>query len=185
MKQRKFLITFRDKRDGRLRQWRSEGTTKQQAASKLLERFLAEVKESERILCIASGNPDLFPAPTTIDDFQVEPSKAIDPKDKSKPLVIDWQSMGWPQGTMVKRSAHWMKERCMKGQPQVGIVVGFDHYEDANGLVNSWPTVKWEGASTSGVGSTHPMNVNLYRKKERDMAPMVVMNLEKGEYHED
>ncbi len=77
-------------------------------------------------------------------------------------------------GTIVKRSAHWFKERGITVKSrEIGIIVGIDHYGmfDATGkLVNicAWPTIHWEGCI--GPSGCHPCNVELCRRDDRDRA---------------
>lgn len=86
-----------------------------------------------------------------------------------KHTVIDWMAMGCPIGTMVCRSEFCMREKCMKGKPQIGIITNFKHFADSRGIVITWPVVAWEGCRT-GDSINHPANVDIYRKKEKKNA---------------
>lgn len=68
-------------------------------------------------------------------------------------------------GTLVKRSDHWNKERCIKPRTklQIGIIVGFEFFQEGYRRIVTWPVIHWEGAACQSL--THPANVALYRKQ--------------------
>lgn len=78
--------------------------------------------------------------------------------------VVDFRNHR--HGTLVRRSAHWFKSRCVpKKHPdrtQRGIVTGVVFYEDGSGQMIPYPLVFWEGQVMASV--THPANVFPARK---------------------
>lgn len=79
--------------------------------------------------------------------------------------MIDFS--GYPVGMVVERSAHYQKNRCQKGKPQIGIITGFEIYEnDSKTQIQRWPVVAWEGVRT-GPSCTNPCLVDV-RKKDRN-----------------
>lgn len=70
-------------------------------------------------------------------------------------------------GMVVTRSEHWNRERCVKPgtEPQLGVIVGHEFFDDKLCGVVCFPVIHWEGESTGSV--THPANVVPYREKDR------------------
>ena len=77
-------------------------------------------------------------------------------------------------GMLVKRSAHCIKEKCLKGKQkhQIGIIVGVEFYLDTKAGIITWPVIHWEGQVISSL--THPANAIAYRK--RDKLPEIEMS---------
>lgn len=73
-------------------------------------------------------------------------------------VVPDWKSVR--VGTLVKRSEHYLKDRCIqdgdKELTQVGIVVGLKFFDDDLCGFITYPVIHWEGDPDSGIN--HPMN---------------------------
>lgn len=83
--------------------------------------------------------------------------------------VLDFHTMGFPVGMLVRRSDHYQREFCAKGKPQVGILVAFEVYTNSQGLPIVWPVVAWEGSRT-GPKLCHPALVDTHRAADRKRA---------------
>jgi hypothetical protein len=82
--------------------------------------------------------------------------------------IIDFSRVA--VGTLVKRSAHWHKERCTRPgsyeRRQFGILVGKSFVDEGKGIgITCYPIIHWEGAASSST--THPLNVRLFRPNGR------------------
>lgn len=64
-------------------------------------------------------------------------------------------------GLAVTRSDAWIKERCGANEGQLGVIVGRDFYEDAQGNLICWPRVYWEGEGMER--GCHPVNIRPFR----------------------
>lgn len=64
-------------------------------------------------------------------------------------------------GTLVKRSAHWMKNHPAWDPNQLGIVTELETYLTGKGI-RTWPWVHWEGTGMASL--THPDNCDLVSK---------------------
>ncbi len=82
---------------------------------------------------------------------------------------LDFASMGFPTGMLVQRSAHYQKDRCQTGRPQVGVITRFDVLANDDQLPVLWPTVAWEGVPT-GPSSTNPSLVDVCRPADKKRA---------------
>lgn len=104
------------------------------------------------------------------EEDEADDSKASAHRTFSSFQVLDFSAMGFPAGLMVRRSDHCMKDRCMTGKPQVGIITDFRVYGDAAGLPVVWPVVAWEGDRCPAITATHPALVDVMDERRADIA---------------
>ena len=64
-------------------------------------------------------------------------------------------------GTLVRRSAHFLQDRCGKAKTQLGVITGFAVFEDKKKAPIVWPVVFWEGNASEST--THPALVSPFR----------------------
>ena len=82
---------------------------------------------------------------------------------------LDFQQMGLPIGLLVQRSAYFMRDRCVNGRPQIGIITGFEVCVNEDQIPIVWPIIAWEG-KTTGPSTTNPALVEPGRAKDRKRA---------------
>lgn len=68
-----------------------------------------------------------------------------------------------PLGTLVKRSALWLREVHGRDRGQLGIVTDRYFSQGEQGRVVCFPRIHWEGTPSASL--THPDNAVLYRRK--------------------
>lgn len=97
-----------------------------------------------------------------------------DSKENDMPHLkcLDFSAMGFPTGMLVRRSEHYLKDRCIKARSQVGIVTEFKVYQNDDQQPVVWPVVAWEGVTT-GPASTNPALVDVHRAKDKKRAVYV------------
>lgn len=66
-----------------------------------------------------------------------------------------------PTGTLVIRSAHWLRVSCGRGRGQMGILTGKE-FDDEDGEVMCLPVIHWEGDESPSIN--HPLNAKPFRK---------------------
>jgi len=74
--------------------------------------------------------------------------------------MLDYRNA--PNGMLVRRSVHYLKDRCGAVKQAFGILTEKRFYEDVDGGAQCWPVIHWEGDAVANIN--HPANVTPYRR---------------------
>lgn len=89
--------------------------------------------------------------------------------------VYEWSKV--KIGTLVRRSSDWLKNNPTTDENSLplGILTGFNTFDDGYGSSVDWPRVHWEGDEFDGI--THPLNVVPHRSEAFISAPRTRMRV--------